>query len=129
MKISWVNGCFDVLHRGHLELFKFAKSKADLLFVGIDADARVKQFKGDSRPINNQEDRKFFLESLRFVDRVVVFNNEDQLIEIVKMISPDYMIIGSDYKYKRVIAKEHAKELIFFDRIGDYSTTNILERK
>tara|TARA_R100001509_G_scaffold50462_1_gene27688 strand:+ start:1613 stop:2002 length:390 start_codon:yes stop_codon:yes gene_type:complete len=129
MKISWVNGCFDVLHRGHLELFKFAKSKADLLFVGIDADARVKQFKGDSRPINNQQDRKFFLESLRFVDRVVVFNNEDQLIEIVKMISPDYMIIGSDYKYKRVIAKEHAKELIFFDRIGDYSTTNILERK
>ena len=71
MKTVWVNGCFDVLHRGHMELFEFAKSKGDFLVVGIDCDERVKKNKGSSRPINNESDRKYFLECIKFIDKVV----------------------------------------------------------
>ena len=129
MKKIWINGCFDILHRGHVELFKFAKDKGDYLIVGIDSDSRVKDLKGESRPINNQEDRKFFLESIRFIDEVVIFSSEKELTEKIEMIKPDTMIVGSDYKNKRVIGSENAKKLVFFDRIGDYSTTKILEKK
>ncbi len=129
MKKVWINGCFDILHRGHIELFKFAKKAGDHLVVGIDSDSRVKQLKGESRPINNQEDRKFFLESIRYVDEVTIFGSEQQLIENIGRLQPDVMIVGSDYRNKRVIGSENAKKLIFFDRIGDYSTTNILEKK
>tara|TARA_R110002012_G_scaffold315603_1_gene529579 strand:- start:17649 stop:18035 length:387 start_codon:yes stop_codon:yes gene_type:complete len=128
MKTVWVNGCFDVLHRGHVELFKFAKSHGDFLVIGIDSDKRVKNLKGPARPINNEVDRKFFLESIKFVDKVVIFNSEDELRSAISVHNPDKMIVGSDYENKKVIGSEFSKELIFFDRIGNYSTTNILER-
>ena len=129
MKTVWINGCFDVLHRGHIELFKYAKSLDSFVVVGIDSDSRVKQLKGSSRPINNQNDRKFFLESIRYIDKVVIFNSEDELRTVISMHSPDIMIVGSDYKDKKVIGSEYSKELKFFNRIGNYSTTNILEKK
>tara|TARA_R110000824_G_scaffold13896_2_gene59802 strand:+ start:17648 stop:18037 length:390 start_codon:yes stop_codon:yes gene_type:complete len=129
MKTIWVNGCFDVLHRGHIELFRYAKSLGDYLIIGIDSDARVKYLKGSSRPINNQDDRKFFLESIKFIDKVVVFNNEDELCDCIKSNDVETMVVGSDYKEKKVIGSQHSKELKFFDRIGNYSTTNILEKK
>ncbi len=125
----WVNGCFDVLHRGHIELFRYAKSLGDYLIIGIDSDTRVKHLKGSSRPINNQDDRKFFLESIKFIDKVVVFNNEDELCDCIKSNDVETMVVGSDYKEKKVIGSQHSKELKFFDRIGNYSTTNILEKK
>ena len=129
MKKVWVNGCFDVLHRGHIELFKFAKSHGKFLIVGIDSDKRIKELKGDNRPFNNQEDRRFFLESIKFIDHVEIFNTEEELKQKINWFSPDVMIVGSDYKNKRVVGSEHAKELLFFDRIGGYSTTKILENK
>lgn len=128
MKNIWVNGCFDILHRGHLELFKFAKSQGSFLIVGIDSDKRVKSNKGTSRPINNQEDRKFFLECIKYIDKVVVFDNDYELETCVSLHNIDYLIVGSDYRDKDVIGSEYAKEVIFFDRIGNYSTTNILEK-
>tara|TARA_R110002072_G_scaffold19956_9_gene73448 strand:+ start:144 stop:530 length:387 start_codon:yes stop_codon:yes gene_type:complete len=124
----WVNGCFDILHRGHLELFKFAKSQGSFLVVGIDSDKRVKNNKGISRPINNQEDRKFFLECIKYIDKVVVFDSDYELETCVSLHNIDYLIVGSDYRDKDVIGSEYAKEVIFFDRIGNYSTTNILEK-
>ena len=129
MKKVWINGCFDILHRGHVELFKFAKETGNHLTVGIDSDSRVKELKGESRPINNETDRKFFLESIRYIDEVVIFDSEKELIEKIGLLNPDIMIVGSDYKEKRVIGSENAKKLVFFDRIGDYSTTKILEKK
>lgn len=123
----FVNGTFDVLHFGHIELLNFAKSHGEVLYVGIDSDERVKELKGPTRPIHNQEDRKFLLENLKAVDRVLIFNTEEELIELAKIIKPDIMIVGSDYKNKRVIGSEHAKQLLFFDRIDGYSTTKIIQ--
>jgi len=131
MKV-WTNGCFDVLHRGHLELFKFCKQIAGRdgeFIVGIDTDEKVKLDKGDSRPINNAKDRKFTLESIKYIEEVIIFNTTEDLEEVISLIQPDIMVIGSDWKGKTVVGEQHAKKLIFFDRIGDYSTTNILKNK
>ena len=129
IKTIWVNGCFDVLHRGHLELFKFAKSQGDYLVVGIDSDSRVKKSKGENRPFNNQEDRKFFLECIRYINTVVVFKNDKELKKLINAYNVDCMIVGSDWKDKPVIGSELVKEVKYFERIGDYSTTKILENK
>ena len=128
-KIIWTNGCFDILHRGHIELFKYAKSLGDKLYVGIDSDEKVKLDKGDSRPINNVKDRKFTLESIKYIEEVIIFNTTEDLEEVISLIQPDIMVIGSDWKEKTVVGEQHAKKLVFFDRIGNYSTTNILKNK
>ena len=125
-KIIWTNGCFDVLHRGHIELFKYVKSLGDELIVGIDSDEKVKKDKGRFRPINTMRDRKFILESIKYIDKVITFNSTQGLEDAIETILPNIMVIGSDWKGKTVIGQQYTDELIFFDRIGDYSTTNIL---
>jgi len=127
-KVVWVNGCFDVMHRGHLGLLEYAKSCGDVLIVGIDDDEKVKRDKGDSRPFNNQEDRKYFLESLRAVDQVVVFCSKEGLEKAIGSIQPDVMVVGSDWEGKDVVGAQHAGEVKYFNRIGNYSTTKILEK-
>lgn len=122
----WVNGTFDVLHIGHIELLKFA-SMFGKVRVGIDTDSRVKQFKGDGRPVNIWEDRKFLMESIRYVNDVVGFSTDDELKKQIVDWETDIMIVGSDYKDKNVIGSELVKEVIFFDRIQGYSTTNTLK--
>jgi D-beta-D-heptose 7-phosphate kinase/D-beta-D-heptose 1-phosphate adenosyltransferase len=124
MKV-WVNGTFDVLHIGHLKLLEFASSFGELR-VGIDTDKRVKELKSPDRPFNTTEDRKHFLESLKFVKDVVVFDSRQELIDLVKEYQPDYMVIGDDYKDQPVYGSEHAKQLIFFKKLPKYSTTKIL---
>jgi D-beta-D-heptose 7-phosphate kinase/D-beta-D-heptose 1-phosphate adenosyltransferase len=127
MKTIWVNGCFDILHVGHVELFKYAKSLGNKLIVGIDSDKRVKELKGESRPINVQTDRKILLDSIKYIDEVIIFNNENELSELIKDNRVDIMVVGSDYKNKRVVGSNNSKEVIFFKRINGYSTTKILE--
>jgi D-beta-D-heptose 7-phosphate kinase/D-beta-D-heptose 1-phosphate adenosyltransferase len=127
MKKIFVNGTFDVLHRGHLELLNYAKSLGDHLVVGIDSDGRVKQLKGSSRPIHSQEERKFLLENLKSVDQVFIFNTEEELTELVKSTEPDIMVVGSDYLNRKVIGSEYAKQLRFFKRIDEYSSTKIIQ--
>jgi len=127
LKIVFVNGCFDILHPGHVKLFQHARNLGNKLIVATDSDERVKQMKGDSRPVNSQDDRKFILESIRYIDEVIIFNSEEELQGLVKMIRPAIMVVGSDWKGKEVVGSNYAKEVRFFDRIGDYSTTNIIE--
>ena len=127
--IIWTNGCFDILHRGHIELFKYAKSLGNELFVGIDSDEKVKLDKGEDRPINKLADRIIMLKSIRYIDEVFSFDNSHQLETLISVIKPDIMVIGSDWKGKSVIGKQHTKQLKFFDRFSDYSTTNILNKK
>ena len=130
MKI-WVNGCFDILHRGHFELFNFAKSLGDILIVGIDDDEKVTKDKGKGRPYNKLEDRVYALESLKAIDKVMVFDNREHLEWLVSSVSPDIIVVGSDWRGKEIVGGDHAREIIYFDRIGNYSTTDILlnERK
>ena len=101
MKTVFINGCFDVIHRGHIELFNYAKSFGDYLVVAIDTDERVKKLKGFFRPFNNQNDRKFVLEAIRYIDRVYFFNSEEELEELILNINPEVMVVGSDWKNKR----------------------------
>ena len=129
MKTIWANGCFDILHIGHIELFKYAKSLGDRLVIGIDSDDKVKKDKGESRPFNRVEDRKFVLESIRYVDEVLIFNSAEQLENLIKEVFPDIMVVGSDWKGKKIVGSEHSKEVVFFDRVEGYSTTNILKAK
>jgi D-beta-D-heptose 7-phosphate kinase/D-beta-D-heptose 1-phosphate adenosyltransferase len=99
----FVNGTFDILHRGHLELLNYAKSLGDYLCVGIDTDDRVKEKKGPTRPIHNQDERKFFLENLKAVDEVKLFSSDEELEGLVKSFKPNIMVVGSDWKDKSVI--------------------------
>lgn len=128
MSIIWTNGCFDILHVGHIKLFKYAKSLGDQLIVGIDSDARVKELKGESRPINNQFCRKILLESIKYIDKVVIFNSEDNLRSNIKNLSVDLIVVGDDYKNKKVIGSEYAK-VIFFPKIPNLSSSAIINGK
>ena len=127
MVMVWVNGCFDVLHRGHFEMLKYAKSIGDHLIVGIDSDNKVRRDKGANRPFNSQQDRKFALESIRYVDKVVIFHSKGELESWVKSVLPTYLVVGSDWRGKEVVGEGYTQKVCFFDRIGDYSTTKILE--
>jgi len=124
----WTNGCFDILHRGHFEMLRYAKSLGDYLIVGIDSDRKVEEDKGPGHPFNCIADRKYALESIGCVDAVVVFNSTENLAQTIKGVAPDVMVIGSDWEGKKVVGAEYVKELKFFKRVGDYSTTRILER-
>ena len=129
MKLVWTNGCFDVLHRGHIELFKYARSLGDKLCVGIDTDAKIKLDKGIDRPFNKLEDRKIMLESIKYIDEVVTFGSTEELETTIRNTQPDIMVIGSDWQGKKVVGQQYAKRLEFFNRIEGYSTTNILKDK
>ena len=126
MKI-WVNGCFDILHRGHFELFNYAKSLGNVLVVGVDSDEKISQDKGPDRPYNKLEDRVYALESLKAIDKVMVFDNKEHLEWLVEITKPDILVVGSDWKGKEIVGGQYAKEIVYFDRIGDYSTTDILK--
>ena len=123
----WTNGYFDILHRGHVELFEYAKSLGDELIVGIDSDEKVKKDKGGGRPINSLDDRAIILQSIKYIDRVIEFDSTDELRNLIKDIKPDIMVIGSDWKGKKVIGQEYVGKVDFFDRIEGYSTTNMLK--
>ena len=121
----WTNGCFDCLHAGHIELLEHAKRKGDKLVVGIDSDERVRLLKGTSRPVHTQEQRKKVLESIRFVDHVVIFSSEEELVSCIKECGASIIVVGSDYKGKRVIG-EDVVPVDFFERIPGLSSTRIL---
>ena len=128
-KIIWTNGCFDILHVGHIELFKYAKSLGSKLYVGIDSDEKIKRDKGKDRPFNKLSDRIKVLESIKYIDKVYSFGNTEGLDTLILMNKPYVLIVGSDWQGKTVVGEQHAQHVRFFDRIEGYSTTDILEWK
>jgi len=124
----WVNGTFDVLHIGHIKLLEFASQFGEVR-VGIDTDERVKQFKGELRPINCIKDRIDFMNSIKYINSSVSFSTDEELCDRIKEWGTDIIIIGNDYKDKKVIGSHLVKEVIFFDKIDGYSSTKIIESK
>tara|TARA_E500000331_G_scaffold274238_1_gene266372 strand:- start:295 stop:687 length:393 start_codon:yes stop_codon:yes gene_type:complete len=125
MKTVFTNGCFDIVHRGHLELLEYCKNIGDRVVVGLNSDKSVKKIKGPDRPINNERDRKFLLESLTFVDKVYIFDEETP-IELIKQVKPDIIVKGGDYSIEEVVGHKLAKVLIF-KIVNGYSTTKIVK--
>jgi D-beta-D-heptose 7-phosphate kinase/D-beta-D-heptose 1-phosphate adenosyltransferase len=121
-----VNGTFDILHRGHIEMLNYAKSLGDYLLVLIDTDDRVRELKGQGRPINNQHDRWFMLKNIKAVDDVWFFNSRESLIEKIKTFDPDIMVKGSDYKDRSVVGKELVPKVVYYDRT-EHSTTKTIQ--
>jgi len=130
-RIVLVNGVFDVLHRGHIELLKYAKSIGDVLYVAIDSDERVRSIKGNNRPINNVEDRVYVLNAIKYVDKVFVFDTLDELRSLHRSISPDILVKGSDWDEEYIRKNDGVLDktkIIIFRRIGDYSTTSLIDK-
>ena len=99
------------------------------MYIGIDSDEKVNKDKGSDRPFNNVEDRREVLEAIKYIDGVFVFNDTQGLDDLIRVVGPDIMVIGSDWRGKTVVGEQHVNKLVFFDRLKDYSTTNILEWK
>jgi D-beta-D-heptose 7-phosphate kinase/D-beta-D-heptose 1-phosphate adenosyltransferase len=121
----WMNGCFDILHHGHFRMIEYASSLGSLV-IGIDTDERIKKMKGMDRPYHTLQQRIFNLLSIKGVYTVVSFNTDDELIRHIQLIEPDIFVIGSDYKDKPIIGSEYVKEIKYFDRLENLSTTDIL---
>jgi D-beta-D-heptose 7-phosphate kinase/D-beta-D-heptose 1-phosphate adenosyltransferase len=125
MKKVFVNGTFDILHVGHIALLDYAKSLGDQLVVGIDSDDRVRLLKGSDRPINSQLERGTLLNALKSVDEVFVFDTDNELRSLIQAC--DVMVKGSDYKNKPIVGQEICKQIVFFERLNGYSTTNKIQ--
>lgn len=126
-KIVFVNGCFDILHPGHIKLFEEASKLGDYVIVAIDSDRKVKEMKGQGRPFNPVQTRKTMLECIRYIDKVLIFDTKEELEQLIKESKVDVLLVGSDWKGKEVVGAAHAKHVKFFGRVGDYSTTKIIE--
>ena len=127
MRIVWTNGCFDIMHPGHIELFKACKSLGDRLIVGVDTDAKVSADKGEKRPINPLSYRKTMLESIKYIDEVHAFGTRQELEELIQFYHPEVLVVGGDWRKGDVVGREFAKETRFFNRIGGYSTTKFID--
>jgi len=122
----FTNGCFDIVHRGHIEMLKASKQLGDWLVVGVNTDQSVRRLKGESRPVNNESDRKVLLESLDFVDEVILFD-EDTPLELIQRVQPNIITKGGDYTVDTVVGNQLAK-VVILPTVDDYSTTNTIQR-
>ncbi len=130
-KIVFTNGCFDLLHTGHLQYLKEARSLGDMLVIGLNSDASVIKSKGPSRPINNQNDRKEMLLSLRFVDCVEIFNEETPY-ELIKVIRPNILVKGGDWAVKSIVGHDivasYGGKTLSLSFLDGKSTTKLIEK-
>lgn len=125
MKTVFTNGCFDVLHRGHLELLKYCATLGNRVIVGINSDESIRRLKGDGRPTISQEDRKAMIEEFRCVDEVIIFD-EDTPYDLIQRSKPDIIVKGGDYSPEKVVGNDLA-EVVIFGTLYGYSSTKIIE--
>jgi D-beta-D-heptose 7-phosphate kinase/D-beta-D-heptose 1-phosphate adenosyltransferase len=126
-KVVFTNGCFDILHLGHVKYLQKARALGDVLIVGVNSNESVTRLKGPTRPVNDEFDRAYLLASLEVVDYVVIFK-EDTPYELIKKVKPDILVKGADYEGKEVVGSDIAKEVKLIDFVDGKSTTNIIER-
>jgi D-glycero-beta-D-manno-heptose 1-phosphate adenylyltransferase len=129
-KVVFTNGCFDILHRGHVTYLEFARAQGDALVVGINSDSSVRAAKGNGRPVNPQEDRAFVLAALRAVDAVIVFD-EDEPRDLVAALQPDVLVKGKDWAHYvsgRDVVEARGGRVVLADLVQGRSTTATIER-
>ena len=126
-RIVWCNGTFDILHPGHIELFKVGKSLGDKLIVATDTDEKIRQDKGETKPVNNLCDRISMLQAIKYIDEVFYFNDRIELDGLIELYSPDILLLGDDWRGGDVVGIQYAKEVRFLPRLN-YSTTNIISK-
>lgn len=126
-RIVFTNGCFDIIHRGHVTYLREARKLGDILIVGVNSDGSVRKLKGKNRPLNNELDRMEILASLEFVDYVVLFKEETPY-NLIKAIRPDILVKGGDYKVNEVAGREFAGDVKILPFVEGYSTTDIFEK-
>ena len=125
--IVFTNGCFDILHSAHIELLKFSKKQGDILVVGLNSDESIKRLKGETRPINDIEERSRILSLFDFIDYIIIFN-DDTPLNIIKLLRPDILIKGGDYNKDNIIGKEYVKNIILFDFVQNKSSSRIINK-
>lgn len=130
-KIVFTNGCFDILHKGHIEYLAKAASLGTKLIIGLNTDASVKRLKGDSRPVNDENARALLLASLVFVDKVILFDT-DTPRDLIDFVQPDVLVKGGDYKPEEIVGYDIVKakggEIVTLDFVEGYSTTSLIEK-
>ena len=126
-KIVFTNGCFDILHAGHVSVLEFARAKGDVLVVGLNSDDSVRRLKGPTRPVNTQADRALVLAALESVSYVCVFN-EDTPYRLIKAVRPDVLVKGGDYKPSEIVGREFAGKVVRFALLKGRSTTGIIKK-
>lgn len=130
-KVVFSNGCFDILHLGHIDYLEKARSLGDRLVIGLNSDSSVKKLKGDSRPINNEEARGRMLAALSFVDGIAVFG-EDTPKELIEYLLPNILVKGSDYSVENIVGAKsviaNGGEVKTIDLVNGYSTSNIIDK-
>jgi rfaE bifunctional protein nucleotidyltransferase chain/domain len=131
MKVVFTNGCFDILHRGHIEYLAKAAELGDVLVVGVNSDQSVHKIKGEYRPINDEHSRSIILASLEFVTAVVIFDEETPY-ELIKSIHPDILVKGKDYKIEEIVGHDivlaNGGKVETIDLTPGYSTTGIEQK-
>jgi rfaE bifunctional protein nucleotidyltransferase chain/domain len=136
LKLVFTNGCFDLIHRGHVSYLNEAKSLGDFLIIGLNSDSSVKKLKDSntkstSRPINNEKDRAFILDNLKAVDYVIIFN-EDTPYNLIKNIKPDFLVKGGDWKEEEIVGSDiviaNGGKVKALDYIDNYSTTSLINK-
>ena len=128
MTTVWTNGTFDILHPGHIELFKVARSLGDKVIVATDTDEKIKADKGEHRPINDLCYRVAMLEAIKYIDVVHTFGDRAELEGLIQMYNPDILLLGDDWRYGDVVGRDHAKEVRFLPRVGGYASSNTIKR-
>ena len=128
MSIVWTNGTFDILHPGHIELFKVARSLGDKVIVATDTDEKIKKDKGFDRPVNDLCHRVAMLEAVKYIDVVHTFGDRKELEDLIMLYEPDILLLGDDWRYGDVVGREHAKEVRFLPRVGGYASSNTIKR-
>jgi D-glycero-beta-D-manno-heptose 1-phosphate adenylyltransferase len=130
-KIVFTNGCFDILHQGHIDYLSKAADQGDVLIVGLNTDNSVAQLKGKGRPVQDENSRAMLLAALRFVDAVVLFD-QDTPLELISLVQPDVLVKGSDYKAEDIVGhdvvKNNGGEIITIDFLDGYSTSALIEK-
>ena len=128
MKTVFVNGTFDILHPGHIELFRVARSLGDRVIVATDSDCKIKKDKGQTKPINDLCYRVSMLKSIKYIDVVHYFHDRSGLESLIRLYRPDILLLGGDWEGGDVVGKDLAKEVRFLPRVGDYSSSAVINK-